>query len=777
MKKQLFASWIFMLIVGYVHAQQALNIQQSLRDYLSHDYQPRLLIQTDREVYLAGETIWLQLLPAMVSQADIQDLSKIVYVEILDAQHKPVFQEKIGMKNGTAAGYLQLPTDLSTGNYTICAYTNWMKNFGEDCFFRKQIVLINSFQPLPAISKTPDPLRAFRFVPNHHELVVGLETTLAYGVKGDLWQSPLFKGYILSDKNDTIAILKPNLYGINAFKFTPEKNRKYFARITYPLDSVILLPPVKDHGSVFHLKKDSSILTATLLSADALPIADYHLVLVNNGALLLSQSNKPIGNKLDFQIQHQKLHPGVNELTILDKDFKVVNQQFYYVQPEPNAAKISAKLAKTIFQKREKVTVNLETKDTLSSNFMVTAIKTDKLSGWDRSSSTLLQSHFNAEAPILWNRNLSGASVSDMNTMLALYGKATIPWEKVFEKNPALFKFPPEINGLLIKGKVLSKAGQPMPNIPIFITIPGKNVRLYTLESDQDGNIDLEIPLLSGNMDLIVQPSVQDSTLKIEIYSPFYTHQLADQERMPKLRIDPDLMADIKQRHKTLQLQEAYYLDSLNQALDVAPIDTIPFFGKAEDQFNLDDYTRFTTMEEVFREYVPHVMVRKQQDGLHLFTLNKGLIVPKFFEVDPFVMLDGVPVFNFNKFFNFDPLKVKKGAVVARNYFYNQLKVSGIVSLQTYKGDLDGYPLESYVTVHAFHGIQLSRTPFSPKQAINRRLPDQRSLIYYAPNVSLNKGLGTLDFYTSDVPGNYKISIQNLSPGNPVNTTLEIKVE
>ena len=36
----------------------------------------------------------------------------------------------------------------------------------------------------------------------------------------------------------------------------------------------------------------------------------------------------------------------------------------------------------------------------------------------------------------------------------------------------------------------------------------------------------------------------------------------------------------------------------------------------------LDDYTRFTTMEEVMREYVAEVRVRKEAERFHFKVLN-----------------------------------------------------------------------------------------------------------------------------------------------------------
>ena len=51
------------------------------------------------------------------------------------------------------------------------------------------------------------------------------------------------------------------------------------------------------------------------------------------------------------------------------------------------------------------------------------------------------------------------------------------------------------------------------------------------------------------------------------------------------------------------QVQTTYLSDSLNRFY-FPFTDTSHFFGPPEKVYYLDDYTRFTTMEEVLREYV-----------------------------------------------------------------------------------------------------------------------------------------------------------------------------
>ena len=64
------------------------------------------------------------------------------------------------------------------------------------------------------------------------------------------------------------------------------------------------------------------------------------------------------------------------------------------------------------------------------------------------------------------------------------------------------------------------------------------------------------------------------------------------------------------------QVQSAYASARPQQFL--LPVeDTTPFYGKGDKTYFLDDYTRFATMEEVMREYVTEVLVRRSGSKFH----------------------------------------------------------------------------------------------------------------------------------------------------------------
>ncbi len=101
----------------------------------------RVLMHTDKSCYVAGESIWVKF---FVFGRDFQPsgLSKVGYVEICDTE-RPQMQLKLALENGSGAGKIQIPAHLPSGIYQLSGYTRFMRNEGEDVFFKKQIAIIN----------------------------------------------------------------------------------------------------------------------------------------------------------------------------------------------------------------------------------------------------------------------------------------------------------------------------------------------------------------------------------------------------------------------------------------------------------------------------------------------------------------------------------------------------------------------------------------------------------------------------------------------------------
>jgi hypothetical protein len=171
-------------------------------------------------------------------------------------------------------------------------------------------------------------------------------------------------------------------------------------------------------------------------------------------------------------------------------------------------------------------------------------------------------------------------------------------------------------------------------------------------------------------------------------------------------------------------------------------------------------------MEEVMREYVPGVLVRKRRDGFHFLVIdspNKTV-----FNESPLMMIDGVPFFDEDEIMSFDPLKIKTLDVMTQRYYLGLNHYPGVVSYRTYQGDLAGFQINKHALIIDFDGLQLQREFYVPKydqqKERDSRLPDQRQQLYWNPRVTTSKdGKQQLSFTTSDLTGEYLIVIEGLS--------------
>jgi hypothetical protein len=226
-------------------------------------------------------------------------------------------------------------------------------------------------------------------------------------------------------------------------------------------------------------------------------------------------------------------------------------------------------------------------------------------------------------------------------------------------------------------------------------------------------------------------------------------------------------------------VQNIFY-DSVSNNFQLKTADSVAFYGRPDYTYELDDYTRFPTMEEVMREYVPGVAVRKRKDGFHF--LNFDEVNHTFFKENPLVLLDGIPMFDINKIMALDPRKVKTLDVLTRRYYYGPASFGGVISYTTYKGDLAGFPPSTKSLTTNYQGIQLQQDFFSPVYDLRKSsttMPDTRHLLYWSPtSLSGSQGKCPVEFFTSDVIGKYQIVVEGMSKhGKPGTATMYFEVK
>ncbi|MBO4565601.1 MAG: hypothetical protein J5695_00080 [Bacteroidales bacterium] len=82
----------------------------------------RVYVATDRDVYVAGDRVWMSAWCVDASTGRLSDFSRIAYVEVSSADGT-VQTAKLALDGGRGAACLTLPNTLVTGNYRLVAYT------------------------------------------------------------------------------------------------------------------------------------------------------------------------------------------------------------------------------------------------------------------------------------------------------------------------------------------------------------------------------------------------------------------------------------------------------------------------------------------------------------------------------------------------------------------------------------------------------------------------------------------------------------------------------
>jgi hypothetical protein len=335
--------------------------------------------------------------------------------------------------------------------------------------------------------------------------------------------------------------------------------------------------------------------------------------------------------------------------------------------------------------------------------------------------------------------------------------------------------FQPEMNGHIIKGMIKRRQSQaPAPYVKGYLSIPGKKAQVFGGLSNAAGEIYFETRDFYQKNQIVVQTE-DDSLYQISIQNPF--SEKYDSNQTMDLSLTEANAAELNQRSINLQVQNTYYGSEYRQSI-LPDLDSTAFFGQPDATYYLDDYTRFPTMEDVMREYVANVWVRKNRKGYYYLVYD--MAKKDVFKNSSLVLLDGVPIFDTDKIIDYDPLNVEKIDLVKRKFLHGLLTCEGIVSYTTYEGNLKDFPLDPQILIIDYEGLQGQREFYAPEYGQQKRspMPDFRTLLHWQPQIRTDSGRAEISFYTSDQPGTYQIDVQGMSANGRFGSLQEIfKVE
>jgi hypothetical protein len=323
----------------------------------------------------------------------------------------------------------------------------------------------------------------------------------------------------------------------------------------------------------------------------------------------------------------------------------------------------------------------------------------------------------------------------------------------------------PELEGHIINGSMRLKANdEPLKKTDLSLSYLGKTARCQFSKTDENGEFYF-LATASDLNEIVIQPLSSDITgYYVELKQPFSS--IFSNVKASEFYIDSSKISAINNAVISMQINniyEPFRSKSNSVTKTIAP----DFYGVPESAIIMADYIELTSVREVVKEIIPNVYTLKQNGKFDFKLINKFRGQP--FENKPLILVDGVPVYDFEKILSINSKEIEKAEVVNTRYFLSENVFDGIVSFITKKGNLSAMEFNNSIFRQVYEGCQIKGNFYSPDYSSDTlrtsRIPDFRNTLYWNPDLHTKKdGKAETEFYTSDESAEYTIVVEGIAP-------------
>ncbi|MCL2727917.1 MAG: hypothetical protein FWD56_05995 [Bacteroidales bacterium] len=321
----------------------------------------KVYLHTDKQQYCAGEYVWFNAYLENSSPLSLMPESNYVYVELI----KDTVFTRLMIKRTPEGfpGRIPLETDLSSGTYTLRAYTMWMKNFAEAYMFHKEITVINPLETAVDIAadQTASLPGAFdiQFLPESGRYIPGDLAVVAFKAVDASGRGLGVRGTVYNSRDSVVASFTDSYNGMGTFMFYPKQDERYHAIVQseWGTEQKAVLPDPSETGAVIHVAaRDGKRYIRTVLTESLLQ-SGLFLVLSNGGEVFFW--DQIVEKENNVAIEEARLFSGINHATIIDPQGRVYAQRIFFVYP-PQVIQAAITADKPEPKQREKVTYTIQ---------------------------------------------------------------------------------------------------------------------------------------------------------------------------------------------------------------------------------------------------------------------------------------------------------------------------------------------------------------------------------------------------------------------------------
>ena len=766
------------------------SLQINLETWRSQYAPEKVYLQLDKPYYAPGQIIWLK--GYVLEAASLRPSAKsgVLYVDLLNQQNQPVERLTLKAEKGKTTGDISLPTDLPPGNYRLVAYTQWMRNFGENTFFNLAFPVLgvsDTSAETSVVNANPD----VQFFPEGGDLIAGISNRVAFKATSPTGTGIAVNGSVYDDQGRKITDFADTHLGMGAFVLEPQPGRQYIARVktTAGKTAEYTLPAVKQAGYVLYIDEitDANNLLVTVTGKTT-----------KAESLILTGISR---DALQFSRQFSLQSGQTNRLSISKKDFPtgIVRFNLARANGEPLAERLafvdhqddlqlSIISDKKSYAGRDQVTLQLEARDhqgkPVATDFGLAVtdnelVKTAE-NGLNLKSHLLLASDLKGqvEEPGYYFVDNAVNRKEALSYLLMTQGWRRFSWQETTAGSFPAIKYAPETD-LTVRGRLVTNKGKAIAGGEALLYLQGQHLTFITTETNKEGEFAFGGFDFTGNIEVVVQGTDargRRHNLQVKMtennFAPTapavfgtWTVGLVASTRQEFIK------ANYRQMTLTAEEKNAYTLRGiLLSTVEVKGEQdmVVPFsLHQQADVVISGNALPVAPSGNIIQSLQGRVAgLQVYQTGPNQFRASiRGQMNP------PLYLLDGMPVSestvaSLNQF-DLNRIEILKNGASAS--IYGGQASGGVIAFFTNRGGEEPVEVQPgrYIITHQLKGYSKVREFYSPRydnqNTINNE-PDLRTTLYWNPNVKTNAdGKAAITFYTADRSTTYRAFADGIS--------------
>ncbi|HEY9113238.1 MAG TPA: hypothetical protein VIN10_00975, partial [Bacteroidales bacterium] len=432
----------------------------------------------------------------------------------------------------------------------------------------------------------------------------------------------------------------------------------------------------------------------------------------------------------------------------------------YFIGQITMPEKVIVQTNKQVYRQREKVELTIENNSTHS---ILSIAVTER--GTNNLDPNLLPKYL-VDNPILIPFYLETAQVLDsaaIKQLEIILQLNSFPFKNIFSGKTVTYSWPPETSDVNIIALLrYKKSKEPIVGRIVYVSVLGSEPQLHVNRTQTNGMVYFSLTHSTDAKDVFIcAESKNDEEIELLVLNDF-SSEIPDFVDIP-LEIDTTFRNQLEKNWKTLQVENQYkVLEKLKTEEKLPPPAR---FSKPDYHVETKDFIELSNVEEMFKEIIPYTRLKKKSGNYYFEVMDpaKNAVYD-----NPLILVDDVPLFNYNSLANLPFSIVESVDVYAKQYVYGDFVFNGIVIIKTKTDNFAGLFMP-YASVFAVYKmitpeIIIESPDYSTDSTKQSRLPDFRTMLFWKPVAVLNENKKSFTFFTSNHDAVYDVVINGFTP-------------